>query len=110
MIVYTIIKETYKDENSTPIKQIIKSYQNKEMAYSELFEYENKEAEVRKQYNICKNCTADFEKEDNPKCYDSDMIDPACRNEVFEYHIVKYTMKEMNVIEEPSVTLNWRRI
>lgn len=110
MIVYTIIKETIKNEYSAPTTEIIKSYQNKESAYSVLFEYEQELAQKRKQYEICKICEADFEKEENPKCYVSDGIDPACKNEVYEYPIIKYIIKEMNVIEEPAVTLNWRRI
>lgn len=110
MIVYIIMKETKINEYSSTITEVEKSFKNKEDAYSYLLSRVSEEEENRKKYEKCNNCEADFEKEFNPECYESDNIDPECVNYISEYPKHKYWMKEIEVIENSDVDIKWRKM
>ena len=90
-----IVKALDVDEDKILCEKILKAFKDKNVANGFIGELEAEENIREVESKICARCTADFEKEANPSCYEHEGMDPACLNEVFIYPEKKFELEEV---------------
>ena len=86
----TIYEEDFRSDEVVPLSVFLKEID----ALNYKINLDLDEA-VRKGMSIkCFECDADFEDEEVPTCYESDNIDPACLNSIYEWPCFEYEVKE----------------
>ena len=86
----TLYEERWRPDEFIPLKVFLKEIDA--VNYKINLDFDES---IRKAQSIkCFNCDADFEDEEVPTCYNSDNIDPACLNSIYEWPCFEYEVKE----------------